>query len=330
MTISVDFSQGGVNSFTPSGGSPTYGAGGATFTVAKSGDAPQLNSLFYIMFGRVEVTMKAAPGAGIVSSLVLQSDDLDEIDLEWLGFDNTQVQTNYFGKGNTNNPQIRGQSNPAPNNQGQFTTYTVDWTADRIIWSVGGTAVRTLNYNDANGQYPQTPMQIKFGAWSGGDPGNPQGTIEWAHGPTDYSKGPFSMQVQSIVVADYSTGKTYQYGDASGTWQSIQASGGAVNGRINSAGSLSVTASAVAPTNTLSPTIPAGGIGKGTSTSEAGAYSSGGTIPSGWVMTPSGKIIPSSSSTVRTCFIPLRPPPSLLFLSHRRVRKPPWCWSKPC
>ncbi len=278
MTISVDFTKGGVNSFTPSGGSPAYGADGATFTVVKSGDAPQLNSVFYIMFGRVEVTMKAAPGAGIVSSLVLQSDDLDEIDLEWLGYDNGQVQTNYFGKGNTDNPQGRGQNNPAPNNQGQFLTYTIDWTADRIIWSVGGTAVRTLTYNDANGRYPQTPMQIKFGAWSGGDSANAPGTIEWAHGPTDYSRGPFSMQVKSLVVADYSTGKSYSYGDASGTWQSIKADGGAVNGRINNAGSLTVTASAAAITNTLSPTVPAGGIGRGSTTTQAGAYSSG--VPS--------------------------------------------------
>lgn len=84
MTVNVNFVKGAVNSFAASG-NPTYGNSGVSFTVAKGGDAPQLSSLFYIMFGRVEITMKAAPGAGIVSSLVLESDDLDEIDIEWLG-----------------------------------------------------------------------------------------------------------------------------------------------------------------------------------------------------------------------------------------------------
>ena len=53
------------------------------------------------MFGHVEFTIKAAPGTGIVSSAVLQSDCLDEIDWEWLGGDDAQVQSNYFGKGIT-------------------------------------------------------------------------------------------------------------------------------------------------------------------------------------------------------------------------------------
>ncbi|EEY18830.1 extracellular cell wall glucanase Crf1 [Verticillium alfalfae VaMs.102] len=98
MAIDVDFANGAVDTFIEAG-SPTYGRDGVSFTVAASGQAPQLMSLFYIMFGRVEITLKAAPGAGIVSSLVLQSDTLDEIDFEWLGADPHEVQTNYFGKG---------------------------------------------------------------------------------------------------------------------------------------------------------------------------------------------------------------------------------------
>jgi hypothetical protein len=46
------------------------------------------------MFGKVEFTAKAAPGAGIVSSFVLQSDTLVEIDWEWLGADPNEVQSN--------------------------------------------------------------------------------------------------------------------------------------------------------------------------------------------------------------------------------------------
>ena len=301
MTIDVDFTKGGVNSFAASGGPVTYNGNGVSFTVSRSGEAPQLSSVFYIMFGRVEVTMKAAPGNGIVSSLVLQSDDLDEIDLEWLGADSAQVQTNYFGKGQASGYN-RGQFNPAPNNQAEWITYTVDWTSERIVWYVGGTAVRTTTAAEAGDSYPQTPMQIKFGAWSGGDPANAPGTIEWARGPTDYSKGPFSMLVKSAIVSDYSTGKSYTYGDMSGRWQSIRSEGGQINGNLGKAGQITVTATASAG-NTPGPSVPPGGIGKGSSSTQTGwpwdptgSPSNPNPIPDGWIMTPEGKIVPSASS----------------------------------
>lgn len=43
-------------------------------------DAPTMQTDFYFFFGLVEVTMKAASGTGIVSSIVMESDDLDEFD----------------------------------------------------------------------------------------------------------------------------------------------------------------------------------------------------------------------------------------------------------
>ena len=269
------------------------------------------------MFGKVSITMKAAPGAGIVSTLVLQSDDLDEIDMEWLGADGTEVQTNYFGKGDVTTYN-RGAFNPAANNQNEFITYTVEWTATQVTWSVGGNIVRVLTPATADtNQYPQTPMQIKFGAWSGGDPSNAAGTIAWARGPTNYADGPFTMTVQSIAVTDYSTGTQYKYGDTSGTWGSIQAVGGKING--NSGGAASSVATADVPAVTsASPSIPAG-LGSthgststltgwpwvattlstvtGTSTSVAG-------VPSGWIITSSGKIVPASSAAVRKLGLP--------------------------
>jgi beta-glucanase (GH16 family) len=306
MAVHVDFTKGAVNSFT-SQGNPTYDKNGASFTVARAGDAPQLNSIFYIMFGRVEIKMKAAPGAGIVSSLVLQSDDLDEIDFEWLGADSSEVQSNYFGKGDVTTYN-RGQFHKTENNQ-DWQTYVIDWTKDQVTWTVGGTVVRTLTpaTADAN-QYPQTPMQVKFGAWSGGDPSNAPGTIAWARGPTDFSKGPFTMQVQYISISDYSTGKQYKYGDTSGSWQSIQAVGGAVNGNFGKASQLTVTASAAAETKSAAPTVPVGGIGKGGGSATvtqtgwpwvASANPTSASAPSGWVFTPDGKIVPSGSSVAR-------------------------------
>lgn len=129
------------------------------------------------MFGHVEFVVKAAPGVGVVSSAILQSDDLDEIDFEWLGYDNANVQTNFFGKGLTTSYN-RGASVPAAGNHDGFNKYTIDWTADQIAWSVNGKTVRTLTPDSINGYpYPQTPMMVKVGAWSGGDPSNPVGTV---------------------------------------------------------------------------------------------------------------------------------------------------------
>lgn len=264
------------------------------------------------MFGKVSITMKAAPGAGIVSTLVLESDDLDEIDMEWLGADDTQVQTNYFGKGDVTTYN-RGTYAAAPNNQADFITYEVEWTSTQIVWSVGGKTVRVLTPATADtNQYPQTPMQVKLGAWSGGDSSNAAGTIAWARGPTDYSLGPFTMLVQSLSVTDYSTGTSYSYGDQSGDWTSIKSSGGTINGNLDS----SATTAAAAPAVTsASGSIPAG-IGSDTSTQTGWPWT--GTnpttmttsasvtatsypgLPSGWTVSSSGKVVPASSAAVST------------------------------
>ncbi len=129
------------------------------------------------MFGKLEVTLKAASGAGIVSSVVLQSDALDEIDWEWLGANPGEVQSNYFGKGQTTSYN-RGAWHPDPNSQTAFKTYTIDWTADQIVWQIDGTTIRALQPQQASGQYPSTPMQVKIGSWSGGDTAlNEPGTV---------------------------------------------------------------------------------------------------------------------------------------------------------
>ncbi|KAL8900661.1 MAG: hypothetical protein Q9192_000960 [Flavoplaca navasiana] len=234
--VNIDFTEGPSDSFSPQG-NPTYDSNGATFTVAKPGDSPQVTSKWYIMFGHVEVQLKPAGGVGIVSSAVLQSDALDEIDWEWIGGDSNQVQSNYFSKGQTTTYN-RGAFHPDPNNQASFRTYTIDWTADQIAWQIDGKTVRTLTPEAAQGQYPQTPMMVKLGAWSGGDSANEPGTIAWAGGPTVYGNGPFSMTVKSVAITDYSTGTQYSYSGTSGTWQSIQSQGG----KINSSGGKAVAA----------------------------------------------------------------------------------------
>ncbi|KAH7118919.1 concanavalin A-like lectin/glucanase domain-containing protein [Dendryphion nanum] len=302
-TVNIDF-RSASDSFTAQG-NPTYDSNGVSFTVRKSGDSPQLTSKWYIMFGKVEVVSKAAPGAGIVSSFVLQSDTLDEIDWEWLGANGGEVQSNYFGKGQTTTYN-RGAFHADPNNQNQFKKYTIEWTSSQIIWQIDGVTVRTLIPANAQNQYPQTPMQVKVGAWSGGDSANAPGTIEWSRGPTDYSKGPFTMQVKSLYVADYSSGTQYVYGDQSGTWQSIKSVGGKINSggsnvvenppAITSSGNgqpLPFTPTTQTNRPSVYPWIPAT-----TLSTAAPTFANYPGLPSGWTVSDSGKVVPPSSAPV--------------------------------
>jgi beta-glucanase (GH16 family) len=205
-------------------GPVTYdGINGAAFTINKQGDSPTIRSKFYIFFGRIEIWMKAAAGTGIISSVMLLSDDLDEIDWEFMGGNHTHAETNYFGKG------VQDFHNAIyyPVNGGiidDFHNYTTHWTKDALDFYIDGQLVRTLLPKDANNThfYPQTPMRISMGIWAGGDPTLPEGTRQWAGGDTDYKQGPFNMYVKSAQITDFSEGKEYTYGDKTGSWESIR------------------------------------------------------------------------------------------------------------
>lgn len=202
-------------------GDASYTSDGVSFTIDESGEAPTMQSDFYFFFGTVSAIVKAANGTGIVSCVILESDDLDEIDWEWLGGDVDQVQTNYFGKGNTTSYD-RGTYETVGDSQDTWHNYTIEWTSSYTTWYIDGSAVRTLNYEDAvdGTNYPQTPMRVKLGVWSASDSGS-EGTIEWAGGAADYDNAPFTMYVKSITIQNSNPGSTYTYGDLTGDYTSI-------------------------------------------------------------------------------------------------------------
>ncbi|KAE8355346.1 concanavalin A-like lectin/glucanase domain-containing protein [Aspergillus coremiiformis] len=218
--------DGALGGWITTAGKVTTSGQGAAFTLAKRGDAPTIDTNDYFLFGKVEVVMKAAPGTGVVSSIVLESDVLDEIDWEALGGDTTQIQTNYFGKGDTSTYD-RGTFVNMASPQADYHTYTIDWNKDKTTWAIDGNVVRTLNFNDAKGgsRYPQTPMRLRLGIWAGGDPDNAPGTIQWAGGKTDYSQAPFTMYVKSVNIVNYTPAESYTYSDNSGSYQSIKTAG---------------------------------------------------------------------------------------------------------
>lgn len=226
----VDFVNQGaasLQSFNTTAGTVNFGPKGAEFSInGASSTSTTIQSNFYIFFGRVEVQMLAAPGAGVISSFVLQSSDLDEIDVEFVGSNDSFVQTNFFGKGDQSSYD-RGANFPltGPADQQQY-TYAVDWTSDRLEWSIDGNVVRTVPYNDplAHGgaNYPQTPMDIRIGIWAGGDPSNSPGTISWAGGPIDYGAAPYTMYIQKLTVTNYNPASDYTYNGESGNYTDIK------------------------------------------------------------------------------------------------------------
>ncbi|KAF2090113.1 glycoside hydrolase family 16 protein, partial [Saccharata proteae CBS 121410] len=237
-TSNTDFTSGASSQWTTTAGTINYGSNGAEFTINESGDSPTIATNFYIFFGSITVTMRAAPGVGIVSSIVLESDDLDEVDWEFLGGAIDEVESNYFGKGNTTSYD-RAVYHTVSDVQNTQHTYRVDWTAAAITWSIDSQTVRTLEYGDAvsGTNFPQTPMRVRLGIWAGGDSKNDAGTIGWAGGTTDFGDAPFTMYVQSVDIVNYSPGSGYKWTDETGDWTSIEVEGGSTGSNAGGGGS---------------------------------------------------------------------------------------------
>ncbi|KAJ5301712.1 hypothetical protein N7508_006575 [Penicillium antarcticum] len=248
--LNTDFTSGSMGRWNTTAGTVTTTDLGAKFTVSEQGDAPTIESEFYIFFGHIDVKMRAANGTGIISTWILESDDLDEIDWEQISTYSTEIQTDYFGKGNTTSYD-RGTTVTVTTPEETFHTYSIDWTSERIEWLLDGEVVRTLEYSDAlNGKnYPQTPMRIRIGIWAGGDPDNSEGTIEWAGGETDYTEGPFSMYVESVDIINYNPAQAYKYTDKTGAYTSIKATNG-TNVSTNLASSSGVASSSAEASST--------------------------------------------------------------------------------
>jgi beta-glucanase (GH16 family) len=230
--VTCDFSKGPCSAFEElPGTSLEYNEQGAVFAIEKESNAPTIATHKYIFFGRIDVECQASVGQGIVTSAVLQSADLDEIDWEWVGGDANQAQSNYFGKGDTTTYD-RGAYHDVANALTSVNTYSVEWTKDKIDWIINGNVVRTLAYADAKGgsRFPQTPMEVKLGTWVAGRKDAPEGTVEWAGGYTDFSKAPFNAYYKSITITDYAGGdspanggvKEYVWTDKTGSFESIR------------------------------------------------------------------------------------------------------------
>ncbi|CDK25114.1 unnamed protein product [Kuraishia capsulata CBS 1993] len=172
-----------------------------------------VSSTFYVWYGKVSARFRSSRTAGVVSSFILFSNAQDEIDVEFVGSELKQTQTNFYFEGILN--YTNGLYLNTSNTFSEWHDYEVDWTEDEITWYIDGEEKRTLRkedtYNDTSDTYmfPQTPSRIQFSLWAGGDSSNAAGTIEWAGGEIDWDAedltdpGYFYSMLQSISVECY-------------------------------------------------------------------------------------------------------------------------------
>lgn len=172
-----------------------------------------VSSTRYLWYGKVGATVKSSRGAGVVTAFITFSDVQDEIDWEWVGYNLTGVETNFYYQGVLNySNAIDGSTTNTFKN---YHYYEIDWTEDELTWSIDGAVIRTLKkedtWNDTKEAYyyPQTPSRIQFSLWPAGSLSNSEGTIEWAGGEIDWDSediqdyGYYYAYVKNVTVEAY-------------------------------------------------------------------------------------------------------------------------------
>lgn len=118
----------------------------------------------YFGYGMYQVSMKAIKNPGVVTSFFTYtgaSDGTkwDEIDIEFLGYDTTKVQFNYYTDGKADHEFLYDLGFDASK---EFHTYGFYWAKNSITWYVDGSPVYT-----AWADIPDMPGKIMMNAWPG-------------------------------------------------------------------------------------------------------------------------------------------------------------------
>lgn len=115
-------------------------------------------------FGTYQVSMKPIKNSGVVSAFFNYAQDKDggtEIDIEFLGYDTTKVQFNYYTSGVGGHEYLYDLGFDASK---AFHTYAFKWAKDSIKWYVDGELVHESVKN-----IPQKKAQIFMDAWPSKD-----------------------------------------------------------------------------------------------------------------------------------------------------------------
>lgn len=144
----------------------TEGCGGSSCG-GKSYASGEYVSVERYGYGRFEGRIKAAKGAGLVTSLFLYSGpnpdgSNDEIDIEILGKDPTKVTLNYYTDGETGHSKVVNLGFDASKG---YHTYAFEWTAARITWFVDGKKIHSED--GRRGRLPSHPGYLIANLWAG-------------------------------------------------------------------------------------------------------------------------------------------------------------------
>ncbi|KAI9024686.1 concanavalin A-like lectin/glucanase domain-containing protein [Hyaloraphidium curvatum] len=179
------------------------------------GLAAVISSVRKFAHGRVTARMRIGPNQapGVVSAFITMSQLGDEIDFEWLaGKEPNQVSVNWFSRAIADyGRDTKCWINADP--RYTFHDYSIEWTADKITWTVDGAYCKDIRKWDyprgpeypSGYLFPEEEPLVQFGIWDGG--AGAAGTRDWAGGyiPWETAEGErgYEMTVQSVTIQCY-------------------------------------------------------------------------------------------------------------------------------
>ncbi len=116
-------------------------------------------------YGRYEVEMQAARGAGVVTGFFTYTGPYygtrhDEIDIEFLGKDTTQMHVAWFVDGQLTNHFIELPFDAADG----VHHYAFEWWPDRLRWFADGALI--FEHLAQNGEIPRVPSRLFANIWA--------------------------------------------------------------------------------------------------------------------------------------------------------------------
>jgi beta-glucanase (GH16 family) len=143
-----------------------------------------------VHYGTIESNMKISHGSNIVSAFILMADNGDEIDFEFVGKDQTVVQTNYFYKGIPIYDKNAKFYDTFKDLSETYNNYTIVWTPDYYTWKFNNVTLRTLHKKNTT-NFPDSPSKVQIGIWKAQN-------SKWAGNGVNWSQQPFNISIKSL------------------------------------------------------------------------------------------------------------------------------------
>lgn len=155
-------------------------------------------------YAKLAAKFSAIDTAGAITTFITMSDVKDELDVEIVGNDKNNFQSNVFYRG-IEERGVHGGTHPV-SGVGSAHEYIIDWKPSQVDWSVDGKQSRTYK-NDENAKSPRTPAgerwypntasKVQISVWDFG------GGV-WGGGPIPWgSKNRLSASYEYIEVSCY-------------------------------------------------------------------------------------------------------------------------------